>query len=428
MTAGEESRKFGPNQASSADRRHGSHRGSIDSSGIDRNKGWFTCHRRWLLFKVRHRWLREPPNIIRWLNVCIRGRFSRTLFFFMGSILAYSVFTYTFMAVLMTMSHNLTDEVVKATMVEFRLRQAGVVALHLVEKDLFPWRSANRRDSSGGGFAAEIEHDIHEARSELGSLLYHQDMAEEPVDRRFSARKKLLYFPSCLLPKSEGTCSNRVHPYPFSDLMEQGLYKALITWPVCGGEARSAEPSLTSRIDCGLPAYICALFRFEEAERFHRNWLHGNGTPPSYYAVTAHTRRLEIAGNEANGTLPVMNRMTANEPPDYWFLENSLHYDLSGGFEKFEDLFMEEADADLLAHETKLWILGALAWSLLVLACLFAHYRLFPWLRREVIDAISVLRILPERDIQAQQLLEMFKNTNADFEERRTRSPQSFCQ
>mmetsp|Transcript_44242 Transcript_44242/g.110216 ORF Transcript_44242/g.110216 Transcript_44242/m.110216 type:complete len:216 (-) Transcript_44242:725-1372(-) len=67
------------------------------------------------------------------------------------------------------------------------------------------------------------------------------------------------------------------------------------------------------------------------------------------------------------------------------WIYNSLRFDLGNAFETLEDLFIEEADSDLLDHETKLWILGAVDWALLLLAAMFAHYLLFEWCRKDLV-------------------------------------------
>mmetsp|Transcript_46136 Transcript_46136/g.114744 ORF Transcript_46136/g.114744 Transcript_46136/m.114744 type:complete len:827 (-) Transcript_46136:1603-4083(-) len=416
-----------------------------------KGSGNLTLHQRWLRCKRKYKCLQEPPNICKWVTTTLFGRLSKLMLIFWGAILAYSIFTYTFMAYMMERVDNLTDEVVQAAVGEYRFRHGQIATIHLVEPTLWPWRET--LSDASPTFPEYFGRQLGLGAEELMNLLYQKSSANaKPVDRRFEDRKKLLYYPGCLLRPPEGTCENKTNPYPFSEKMLNGFYPSLVAW-------------------------------FEEAERFFTNWVFGIGTPPAYYmvpfyndvspywrrqlsddpgdvpatATDAHKRmeaalkrmnRLmdelrssrnrsstegsspdedepfgrELQANGTNGTTPAPpppppvgpERLVRPWlPPDYWWLYNALRYDLGNAFETMEELFIEEADSDLKDHETKLWILGAVDWAVLILAVMFLHYLLFEWFKKDVVDTVAILRVLPEDDIQQQKLFELF---NIDLE------------
>ncbi|CEL92037.1 unnamed protein product [Vitrella brassicaformis CCMP3155] len=100
-------------------------------------------------------------------------------------------------------------------------------------------------------------------------------------------------------------------------------------------------------------------------------------------------------------------------PPDYWWIYNTLRYDIGSAFETLQKLFIDEAESDLKKHEAKLWILGATDWAIIFVAALVVHFLLFKFFRKDLLEVVAVLRILPEDDIEQQKLFHLF---NIDLE------------
>mmetsp|Transcript_46134 Transcript_46134/g.114726 ORF Transcript_46134/g.114726 Transcript_46134/m.114726 type:complete len:212 (-) Transcript_46134:1427-2062(-) len=92
-------------------------------------------HQRWLLWR-KYCCPREPPNICKWATTTLFGRLSRLLLIFWTLVLAYSIFTYSFMAAEMARVDNMTEEVMQATLGEYRFRHTQIASIHLVEPTL----------------------------------------------------------------------------------------------------------------------------------------------------------------------------------------------------------------------------------------------------------------------------------------------------
>eukprot|EP00386_Alphamonas_edax_P009515 GDKI01031259.1.p1 GENE.GDKI01031259.1~~GDKI01031259.1.p1 ORF type:complete len:605 (-),score=173.62 GDKI01031259.1:223-1935(-) len=206
--------------------------------------------------------------------------------------------------------------------------------------DTVVWERMPWRTDGGQKLREDFDAALNLAELSFNTLISHKDAS------KYDPRHALLFQDTCLLDSDN--CGQRVgwEAYETPELMERGLYRAALVW-------------------------------------------------------IEHVR--ELRREYAETTLPD-TFINSTHPPEFWFVRDSIAYDLAPGLFMLIGTYIQEARDLLPASFALVWVVAGGGLAVVGFASIVC-VMLMKWQWQQVTDALTALRLLSWEDVQNQTIL-----------------------